>query len=400
MVLVERDVLLLVLEVHGLGAQGSRALAALGQLVLLELFPCHLPDYLKLLPLLKLHNALLDLIVLGLLVQFPAFLDRPPDLVEPADDILSDLQFQLIDVLILHVFDGGPDEVLIDALAEQRTGLEDEPHLLLGQEVSGRVVLVQEELAGQVDLVVLVQPAGDFLGCEGFQFVVGDEPEPAAALEELGLVELVLEGVDVGDEEALVLLSPAVVDPYALVLVQHQRLVQQRDLLNTVRVGHALPDPGLVLVVADGLHELGLEFRLAHRVLVLELQPVEAVLAPALVEHAGHWLSGVGEVVVDLRVHLLPVFLDAVLQAFQDVAVPFLRGLQPRPGLSVDSYFLEELLAVLASAGLAHREQRSRDPFVGVAAVGELTGILEGKQQLILIAGFVPFGGGEHLSVQ
>ena len=86
--------------------------------------------------------------------------------------------------------------------------------------------------------------------------MVGDEPEPAAAFEELGLVELVLEGVDVGDEEALVLLGPAVVDLYALVLVQHQRFVQQGDLIDVVRVCHALADAGLVLVVAYCLHEL------------------------------------------------------------------------------------------------------------------------------------------------
>ena len=57
-----------------------------------------------------------------------------------------------------------------------------------------------------------------------------------------------------------------------------------------------------------------------------------------------------------MRVHLLPVLLDAVLQALQDVAVPLLCGFQLRPGLPVDPDFLEELLAVLAAAVLADRE--------------------------------------------
>ena len=99
--------------------------------------------------------------------------------------------------------------------------------------------------------------------------MIGDEPEPAASLEELSLIELVLEAVDIGDEQPLILPSPAVVDLDALVLIQHQRLVQQRHLLDVLRVGNALPDPVLVLVVADGLHQLRLQLGLAHRVLVL-----------------------------------------------------------------------------------------------------------------------------------
>lgn len=91
MVLVERNVLLLVLEVHGFGPQRGRALTALRQLVLLQLFPCHLSDDLELLPLLELHDALLDLVVLGLLVQLAALLYRLSDLVEPAYDVLRDL---------------------------------------------------------------------------------------------------------------------------------------------------------------------------------------------------------------------------------------------------------------------------------------------------------------------
>ena len=88
--MVERDVLLLVLEVHGFGAEGGGALAALGPFMLLELFSRHLPDYLEFLPLLKLNDPLFNLVILGLFVQFAAFLYCPPDLVEPADDILSD----------------------------------------------------------------------------------------------------------------------------------------------------------------------------------------------------------------------------------------------------------------------------------------------------------------------
>lgn len=84
--------------------------------------------------------------------------------------------------------------------------------------------------------------------------MIGDEPEPAASFEKLCLVELVLEVVDIGNEESLIFLSPTVIYLNALVFIQHQRFIQQRDLLNIVRVGDALPDPGLILVVADGLY--------------------------------------------------------------------------------------------------------------------------------------------------
>lgn len=91
--------------------------------MLLQLFPSHLPNDLKLLPLLKLHNPFFDLIIFGLFMHLSAFLDCLSDLVEPADYIFCDFQFQLVDVFILHVFYGRSDEIFIHAFAEQWTGL-------------------------------------------------------------------------------------------------------------------------------------------------------------------------------------------------------------------------------------------------------------------------------------
>lgn len=146
MVLVQRNVLLLVLQIHGLGPKRSRALIALDQLMFLEFFSSHLPNDLKLLPLLKLHNAFFDLVVLGLFMHLSTFLDCLTDLVEPADNIFSDFQFQLVDVFILHVFYGSTDEIFIHAFAEEWTGLQDESHLLFSQKVSSGVVFIQQEL--------------------------------------------------------------------------------------------------------------------------------------------------------------------------------------------------------------------------------------------------------------
>lgn len=89
-----------------------------------------------------------------------------------------------------------------------------------------------------------------------------------------------------------------------------------------------------------------------------------------------------------------------MLQTPQNMAVPFLRGFQLRPCLPFDPYFLEELFAILATAVLTHREQCTRDLLIRVAAVAELAGTSQGKQQLVLIAGFVFLGGSEHLSFQ
>lgn len=102
-----------------------------------QFFSCHLSDDLKLLLLLKLNYPFLDLIILGLFVHLSALLYCLPNLIEPTDDILRDFELQLVYVLILHVFDSRTDEVLIHALAEQRTGLKDESHLLFCQEFSG-----------------------------------------------------------------------------------------------------------------------------------------------------------------------------------------------------------------------------------------------------------------------
>lgn len=115
----------------------------------------------------------------------------------------------------------------------------------------------------------MVQLPRNLLGSQGLELVRADESEPPALLEELGLVELVLEALDVGDEEPLVLLAPLVVDLHLLVLVEDEGLVHEVHLLVLLGVCYPLPDPVLVVVVADGLHQLGLELGLAHRVLVL-----------------------------------------------------------------------------------------------------------------------------------
>lgn len=146
MVLVQRNVLLLVLQIHRFGPKRSCALTALDQFMLLQFFPSHLPNDLKLLPLLKLHNAFFDLVILGLFMHLSTFLDCLSDLVEPADDIFCDFQLQLVDVFILHVFYGCTDEVFIDAFAEEWTSLQDESHLLFGQKICSGVVLIQQEL--------------------------------------------------------------------------------------------------------------------------------------------------------------------------------------------------------------------------------------------------------------
>jgi hypothetical protein len=96
-----------------------------------------------------------------------------------------------------------------------------------------------------------------------------DKPEPAALLQELSLVEFVLEAVDVGNEERFVFLTPLVVNLHAFVLIKDEGLIEQPYLVVAVGVCYPFPDPVLVVVVTDGLYEFGLEFGLAHRVLVL-----------------------------------------------------------------------------------------------------------------------------------
>lgn len=145
MVDVEGQVLLFIFEVEGFGAGGGGWFVEEG-LVFVEFFPGDFPDDFELLLFLEVEDALLDLIVPGLLVVFPALLDCLPDLVEAADDVLCDFEFQLVDVLVLDVLDGRPDELLVHALAQQRTRLQDKPHLLLAKELSRRVVLVQQKL--------------------------------------------------------------------------------------------------------------------------------------------------------------------------------------------------------------------------------------------------------------
>jgi hypothetical protein len=144
MVFVEGNVLLLALEVHGLGSQRSCTLGIdFIDLVLLQLLSCHFSDDLELLLLLELYNPLFDLVVARLLVELPALLHCLADLVESADDVLRYFELEFVDVLILDVFDGCPDEVLVHTFAEERTGFENEAHLLLSEELSCRVILIQ-----------------------------------------------------------------------------------------------------------------------------------------------------------------------------------------------------------------------------------------------------------------
>lgn len=99
--------------------------------MLVEFLPGDLSYDLELLLLLELEDPLLYLVVPRLLVVLPALLHCLPNLLEPADDVLGNLQLQLVYVLVLDVLYGCPDKVLVHALTQQRTGLQNEPHFLL-----------------------------------------------------------------------------------------------------------------------------------------------------------------------------------------------------------------------------------------------------------------------------
>lgn len=86
--------------------------------MLVEFLSCHFPYDLKLLLLLKSNNSLLDLIVPRLLVVLPTFFHCLPDLVEPANDVLCNFELKFVYVLVLNIFYGCPDEVLVHALTE------------------------------------------------------------------------------------------------------------------------------------------------------------------------------------------------------------------------------------------------------------------------------------------
>jgi hypothetical protein len=99
--------------------------------------------------------------------------------------------------------------------------------------------------------------------------MLGDEAETSAAFEEFGAVELVFELGDVGQEKALVFVSPAVVDLHAFVLINEEGIIEEGHFGVVFWVLHASADVGFVVAVADGLHQFGFEFGFAHRVLVL-----------------------------------------------------------------------------------------------------------------------------------
>jgi hypothetical protein len=104
--------------------------------MLVELLSSHLSNYFELLPLLELHYSLLYLVIARLLIILSALPNSPANLIESADDILSYPQLQLIDILIINIFNSISNEILIDAFTQHGASFKYEPHLLLSQKIS------------------------------------------------------------------------------------------------------------------------------------------------------------------------------------------------------------------------------------------------------------------------
>lgn len=176
----------------------------------------------------SLFGGLIDLLFVG----FATGPYRISEFFEPGDDILGDFEFEVRDIFVLDVFDGGLDKSAIDALGEHGAGFENEAHLVFGEDLSGGEVLVKQKLPGEINFIVPVEHSRDFLRGQSLKLLLRNELKPAAQFEKLAVVRTLLpQLLDVPDEHRLVALRPHVVDLCLLELLHEQRLVCQLDLL-------------------------------------------------------------------------------------------------------------------------------------------------------------------------
>lgn len=119
----------------------------------------------------EVKDGLFDFGVVVLLEVFAALADGLADVFEAGNDVFCDFEFEAVDVFVVDVLDGLPHELLVHALAQQRTGLQDKSHFLLSQELPRRVVLLQQELPRQEHLVVLVQLTRNLLRRQRLQLM-------------------------------------------------------------------------------------------------------------------------------------------------------------------------------------------------------------------------------------
>lgn len=223
MILIERHAALLAREIEGPQLDSRLTLANLHWTYLMfpEFLSRYLPRHFELLLLLELEYAFLDDVVLALLVKLATLTHRPAYLVESTDDVLCYLEFQFVNVSVVDVLERITYKHLIDTLTQHRTGLNNETHLRLSQELSRRIVLIKQKLTGQIDLIVLVQLTRNLLCRQGLELMLRDKAKATTTLEELSAVELDLETVDVREEQSLVLLAPTIVYLELLVFVHH-----------------------------------------------------------------------------------------------------------------------------------------------------------------------------------
>ena len=124
---------------------------------------------------------------------------------------------------------------------------------MFSEELSCRIVFIEEELSREEDFVILIQFSGYIFGREGLELVGRYEPEPFAYFQELCMVEFVFEGVDVLDKQKLVLLSPLVLYLNLLVFVHNKGLVKEIDF-GFLRIIDLLPNSLLIFAITDSLH--------------------------------------------------------------------------------------------------------------------------------------------------
>lgn len=205
------------------------------------------------------------------------------------------------------------------------------------------------------------------------------------------MVELVLQGVDVAQQQGFILLSPLVVD--ANVFLEDEGLVEQGDLRGGLRLGHPLPNPSFVLAVADGLHQLRLQLLLTHWVFVLQPQPLEGVFGLVFFART-HGFEGRRKVVVHLNVHSLSTLLHPLFQAPHHQLVFLLPTLHPAQGFLLHPHFPQELVQVFFEGRRLADPLNGLDDLCVAGAVTVAHGDIvwrEGQQELVDITILVLF---------